>query len=377
VGNLRDRLKRIQTIQQSQPAKQASVSASLEGNTEAGRDISAFLTCGWSSAGFLTLKREMDCGPFALPHNMPVSACMVMPGINSETAYESLLFFDLETTGLSTGAGTIAFLAAFGRFVHDGAKYVLSITQYLLLDFPGEYDFINALLGEITDGSVIVSYNGKNFDSPILNARCLMNGIPPREYCHADLLYPARRLWKRLLPDCRQGTVETGILGIDRAGDVPGSMAPEIWFSFLKDNDPQPLLGICEHNRRDIAGLASIFCTMAQIAEDPAATAKRIKFDLAAFLPRARLLFREGKYNEGRELLFTAADYSASAITQSLALRMLAIDSEWRQKDRLLALELARRALQILPPDSPLRKDFEHREQRLRPHAEFVEAQRE
>ena len=369
MGNLRDRLKRIQTIQQAHPAKQSQ--PAKQAPVSAGADISAFLTCGWSSAGFLTLKRETDCGPFTLPHNMPVSACTVMPGINSGTAYESLLFFDLETTGLSTGAGTIAFLAAFGRFIHDGApngvsgKYVLRITQYLLLDFPGEYDFIKALLGEITDSSVIVSYNGKNFDSPILNARCLMNGIPPHEYCHADLLYPARRLWKRLLPDCRQGTVETGILGIDREGDVPGSMAPEIWFSFLKNKDPQPLMGICEHNRRDIAGLASIFCAMAQIAEDPAAAAQKIKFDLAAFLPRARLLFKEGKYNEGRDLLFTAAYYSASAIARALALRMLAIDSEWRQKDKALALDLASRALQILPPDSPLRKDFEHREERL------------
>ena len=359
-GNLRDRLKRIQTIKQSQ-----SSAAPVEKNADAGRDISAFSKRGWSSAGFLTLKREMDSGVFTLPQKMPEAARILMPGITGRTAYEALLFFDLETTGLSTGAGTIAFLAAFGRFVHDGEKYTLAVTQYLLLDFPGEYDFIKALLGEIADGSVIVSFNGRNFDSQILRTRCLMNGIAQGEYCHADLLYPARRLWKRLLPDCRQGTIETNILGIGREGDVPGSMAPEIWFSFLKNNDAVPLLGICEHNRRDIAGLASLFRAMARIAEDPAAEAKKLQFDLTAFLRHARLLFREGKYGEGRELLCTAAGCSASAIVRAMALRMLAIDSEWRQKDKKLALDLTKSALQILPSDSSLREDFEHRRERL------------
>jgi uncharacterized protein YprB with RNaseH-like and TPR domain len=364
-GNLRDRLKRIQTLKQAQPAiiiEKTTVSSPALG-TRPG--IEAFIERGWSSTGTFTLKREVKGGAIDLPRKIPEAAYFVMPGINSRTTYENLLFFDLETTGLSTGAGTVAFLAAFGRLTIDAGKYSLNITQHLLLDFPGEYDFIRALLAEFNNNSVMVSYNGKNFDSPILAARCLMNGITPPEYCHADLLYPARRFWKQLLPDCRQATIETGVLGIDRQGDIPGSMAPEIWFNFLNNNETEPLLGICEHNRCDIAGLASIFSLMARIAEDPLTASKKHKFDLGVFSRQARFLFREKKYDEGRDLLFKAAELSVSERTRAMALRMLAIDSEWRQKNKALALELTQRALKILPPESPLYKNFKHREKRL------------
>jgi len=362
-GNLRDRLKRIQTLKQAQPAIEKTVAS----GAGAGPGIEAFIEQGWSSASPLTLKRTVKTGAIELPEKMPEAAYFVMPGVNSRTAYEDLLFFDLETTGLSTGAGTVAFLAAFGRLTknHNAGKYSLNITQHLLLDFPGEYDFIRALLAEFTGNSVVVSYNGRNFDSPILAARCLMNGIKPPEYCHADLLYPARRFWKQLLPDCRQATIETCVLGIDREGDIPGAMAPEIWFAFLNNNEAEPLLGICEHNRRDIAGLASIFGLMARIAEDPLIESKKHKFDLGVFSRHARLLFREGKYEEGRDWLNKAAELSASESAQGLALRMLAIDSEWRQKDKALALEFTQRALRILSPESPLYKSFQHREKRL------------
>jgi len=212
AGNLRDRLKRIQQVKHAEKVTRNP-------------DLSPFTAQGWLPAGHLTLRREITDARIALPKTMPVAAGLVMPGISVDTAYTDLLFFDLETTGLSTGAGTIAFLAAFGRLDSAGN---LRITQYLLLDYPGENDFIEVLLGEFNTGgkgaATIVSYNGKCFDSQILTTRCLMNGIVPPEYRHADLLHPSRRLWKRLLPDCSQSTIETGILGIDRTGDIPGAL---------------------------------------------------------------------------------------------------------------------------------------------------------
>ncbi|MCL2763391.1 MAG: ribonuclease H-like domain-containing protein, partial [Treponema sp.] len=256
AGNLRDRLKRIQVMEKGRGAP-ATRKPPLS------PPVSSALP-GWESAGYLTLRREITGSErFVLPKPIPENAGMVMPGLGSAATYEDLLFFDLETSGLSGGAGTVAFLAAFGRLCTGGkaktktASYQLHITQYLLLDYPGEPDFIEALVREIKRGgnTIIVSYNGKSFDSQILKTRCLMNGISPPQYFHADLLHPSRRFWKRLLPDCSQGTIETNILGLDRTGDIPGAMAPEIWFSFLRDGAAEPLLGICEHNRKDIAGL--------------------------------------------------------------------------------------------------------------------------
>jgi uncharacterized protein YprB with RNaseH-like and TPR domain len=369
----------------------------------------------------LTLRREVSGSEvIALPRLMPEAAGIVMPGITGGTAYEDLLFFDLETSGLSGGAGTVAFLAAFGRLVPQNSVKEktlcqLHITQYLLLDYPGESDFVEAMAAEINNGggNTIVSYNGKTFDSQILKTRCLMNGIIPPEYRHADLLHPARRLWKHLLPDCSQGTIEARILGIDRTGDIPGAMAPDIWFSFLKNGERGPLLGICEHNRRDIAGLASIFSAMAAIADNPFNSSKKIKYDFEAFalywhdvtrkyvthnsekslrlyedggrllrkaaemgcsraaLQYAFALLKTGKHHEGRQWLLKTASGEPQGggqieVPRISALRALAIDSEHRLKNAAEALSFAEQALKLLVNDSSFRGDFEHRIQRLR-----------
>jgi len=400
-GNLRDRLKRIQRLEKGKTAVRGASNAG-------GGDISLFTEQGWVSAGYLTLRYEMTSGEeLVLPAVMPEAAAIVMPGITGATAYEDLLFFDLETSGLSGGAGTLAFLAAFGRLIPAGsaksktARYKIHITQYLLLDYPGESNFVETLLGEFNGNSTIVSYNGKSFDSQILKTRCLMNGMIPPEYRHADLLYPARRLWKTILPDCSQGTIETAILGIDRTGDIPGAMAPEIWFSFLRNggaDETAALLKIAEHNRRDITGLASILRAMTRVAADPLAAIKTINFDLESLAlrwhalnnksgrrllryaaeaghPRAGLsyafaLLKAGNYDEGREWLLKTASAGQppprTVALSALALRALAIDSEHRLKNTAEALSFTERGLKLLTPDSPRREEFERRLQRLK-----------
>jgi uncharacterized protein YprB with RNaseH-like and TPR domain len=404
AGNLRDRLKRIQQVKQTEHTVRTAEDVIRNA------DISPFAAQGWVPAGHLTLRREVTAGtPIALPPAMPAAAGLVMPGIRAGTDYRDLLFFDLETTGLSTGAGTVAFLAAFGRLDRAGK---LRITQYLLLDYPGESDFIEALLGEFGDGLTMVSYNGKCFDSQILKTRCLMNGIVPPEYRHADLLHPARRLWKRLLPDCSQATIETGILGIDRTGDIPGALAPDIWFAFLRHGETEPLFGICEHNRRDIAGLATIFSALVHIADNPFEAAKSINFDLEALAlrwyessrheidtslretgqrllrfaaekgptesgptesghPRAAFVYalsllKAGSHDDGRTWLLKTASAACPPSLQASALRALAIDSERRLKNAEEALSFTEQALELLAPDSPRREEFERRLQRLR-----------
>jgi uncharacterized protein YprB with RNaseH-like and TPR domain len=292
-----------------------------------------------------------------------------------------LRFFDLETTGLSGGAGTAAFLAAFGGFVRDkkpgGPR--LRVRQYLLLDYPGEGEFIEAVLAELQTPApsgrppLLVTYNGKTFDSQILKTRCLMNGIRPPEYYHADLLHPCRRLWKRVLPNCSQGEIETAVLGLDRAGDLPGALAPEIWFSFLKTGETGDLLKICDHNLRDIRGLAAIFAALARVAENPKAAPENYRVDLESLAlrwfyargpappaenaqaeelmalaaeqdcPRAAYvwageLFRRGRAEEGRALLRSLAESAHSGETKTAAYRALAVDAEWRLRNPALAL---------------------------------------
>jgi uncharacterized protein YprB with RNaseH-like and TPR domain len=434
--NLRDRLRRIRELN----GKGAAIGDAVDDAARKGETAGSAVFEGWVSAGFQTLKRvsltETPSGfsgglHFALPALAPDFGRGALP------APEELLFFDLETTGLSGGAGTTAFLAAFGRLERAAGDYALRVTQYLLLDYPGESDFLTALSSEFDGGRFMaVSYNGKSFDSQILKTRCLMNGMRPPEYRHADLLHPARRLWKRILPDCSQGTIETGVLGIDRSGDTPGALAPEIWFAFLKNGtiagtaangaaadgaaadgtaaDIAPLLGVCDHNRRDITGLAAILAALNHIAADPVGALRKYRYDIeelalrwrragrgvmrhdfppdaeralraagdellritaeqgcpGAALVYARDLLRRGNYGEARGRLSDIAAGNFPLHIRAAALRALAIDSEWRLGDAARALELANQGLELPGDAAPGRSDFLRRAERLKKKAD-------
>jgi hypothetical protein len=287
------------------------------------------------------------------------------------------------------------------------------VDQYLLLDYPGEDDFLAALLREFEAGSrppLVVTYNGKSFDSPLLRTRCIMKGRRPPAYAPADLLHPARRLWKGVLPSCSQGEIETAVLGLDRTGDVSGALAPDIWFSFLKDANPEPLLGICGHNLRDILGLASLFSALERIAREPLAARDRFRCDGEALAlywrlsllkgvgrdfgpaaggagrellavaaaegrPRAALvrgldLLHRGRAAEGRGQLLAVARGEtapgAEAPIRAAAYRALAVDAEWRRQDFGEALALVEEALLLEDAGEGQRQDFLRRGERLR-----------
>jgi uncharacterized protein YprB with RNaseH-like and TPR domain len=365
----------------------------------------------WTEAGYQTLWRHVILDlPLAPDFPLPPALPILVPDLLSPAlpGPEDLLFFDLETTGLSGGAGTVAFLAAFGRFVRSGPPPLrLRLDQYLLLDYGGEDDFLGALLREFEPNPgppLVVTYNGKSFDLPLLRSRCVMTGRRPPACCPVDLLHPARRLWKRVLPSCSQGEIETAVLGLSRAGDVSGALAPDIWFSFLKTGDPLPLRGICGHNQRDILGLASLFSALIRIAQDPLAARDRFRCDgealalrwrealvrnpgrdfgpagtdrelLAAAaaegLPRAALilgldLLGRGRAVEGRQQLLAVARGEAADVYRAAAFRAAAVDAEWRRKAPGEALALVEEALLLEDVGEGQRRDFLRRRERLR-----------
>jgi len=344
---------------------------------------------GWRPAGFKVLKREQVCAlAFPFEPGFPKSLAILVPDLirfGRIPLPEDLLFFDLETTGLSGGAGTIAFLAALGRFtVEKSGKAVLTVTQYLLLDYPGENEFIESVAAEFCPSGgglpLVVSYNGKCFDSQILKNRCLLNRIRPPEYYQADLLHPSRRLWKNILSDCSQATIEVQILGIDRTGDVSGAMAPEIWFSFLREGDNaasrRELLAICDHNKRDVAGLAALFLALAQIASDPFKSRDTFRFDDKAMaLSWWKALKKHPFYFEDNEsyteTAFSLLDAAAKNVSPQAAI-VLAKDAEWRLRDFKLALHYTNLALTAAEIPSGFRDEIEKRLERLEKKYESI-----
>jgi len=375
VANLKERLKVIQEQKKNEVKNENRQDApQIHKNISSGySDENLTLKeKGWIACGYKTVKREIFTdSPFNTDAALPPALPIIIRDLsgNSMPEYEDFLFFDLETTGLSGGAGTLAFLAAFGCVEKQGSVDKLKVTQYLLLDYPGENDFLDIVLSEFSKNKVIVTYNGKCFDSQILKNRCLMNRIKPPEYFHADLLHPARRLWKNIIQDCSQSSIETKILGLDRTGDIPGALAPEIWFEFLKTDRTDRLMGICDHNTADIKGLASILSAMIMIAEDPF-NAKH-DYDIGRLALNWRYFCRHNDSDDlqktGEKLLrFTAQKNIKCLPNIKYAIyRALAIDCERKEKNYELALEYVKEGLLINEINENLRNEFERRKERL------------
>ncbi|MCD6396497.1 MAG: ribonuclease H-like domain-containing protein [Spirochaetaceae bacterium] len=178
---------------------------------------------------------------------------------------EQLLFYDLETTGLSGGAGTLAFLAGFGWVENNR----LIVNQYFLSDFPGEVDLLVILKELLAENKILVSYNGKSFDHPLLKTRFLLKGMQMPVLSEIDLLHISRRLWKNRLPSCRLGVIENNILDIHRVGDIPGIDIPDVYFNFLKNSQTDKLQDVFKHHLQDIKSLAFLFSHIERLWNKP------------------------------------------------------------------------------------------------------------
>ena len=189
-------------------------------------------------------------------------------------ALSRTVFIDLETTGLSGGAGTLAFLVGLG-FFDLGA---FQVRQFLLTSHAGERALLAAVAECFEDADLIVTYNGKTFDVPVMETRWVFHRMEPAlvGIPHFDMLHPARRLWK-LRPvesaagddgGCRLSTLERALFGFRRVGDVPGGEIPGRFFQFLRSGDPRPLEPVLEHNRLDLVSLAAVTARAIRLVEE-------------------------------------------------------------------------------------------------------------
>ena len=174
------------------------------------------------------------------------------------TRLGSLAFVDLETTGLAGGTGTLGFLVGVGTFQPDGFR----LRQYFLRDPNEEAAMLRSLKLELEQMEGMVSFNGRVFDVPLLEARstiALRERWRLNEWPHFDLLYPSRRLWHRSLTDCRLGTLEQHILQITRAEeDVPGELIPGMYLDYLRTGDASDMRRVIYHNSVDILSLVGL-----------------------------------------------------------------------------------------------------------------------
>jgi uncharacterized protein len=172
------------------------------------------------------------------------------------------LYLDTETTGLSGGAGTIAFLVGLAWWDLGDPGDPALVLEQILVRAPGEEGPMLARVRErIGAAGLLVTFNGKSFDLPLLRTRFLMaRSEPPAEPPHLDLLHLARRVHKHRVPreGCRLVALERDVLGFERSGDVESRNVSECYWHFLRTGDPQGLLAVVEHNAWDVVAMAAL-----------------------------------------------------------------------------------------------------------------------
>jgi uncharacterized protein YprB with RNaseH-like and TPR domain len=212
-------------------------------------------------------------------------------------------FLDTETTGLAGGAGTYAFLIGVGSIDEEGFR----VRQFFMRDFGDEPSLLAGLSDYLARFDVLVTYNGKTYDVPLLETRYRMaRARPPfARLAHLDLLHGARRLWKLRLDSCRLVDLENRILGLEREGDLPGEMIPYYYFQYLRIHQAFQLVPIFHHNVMDIVSLACLTAVVPFAFRSPQNSTLRHGADLVGL---ARWLAQADRYDEAVQLFRRAVD---------------------------------------------------------------------
>ena len=235
----------------------------------------------------------------------------------------SILFLDVETTGLAGGAGTYAFLIGCGWF--EDATF--RVRQLFLSSYAAERLMLDAVAEIARGAGVLATYNGKSFDVPLIETRFVLHRLEPpfAATAHLDMLHPARRLWSQDgdAPGntCRLGMLEERLLGHLREDDVSGFEIPSRYFHYVRSGDARPLCAVFEHNRLDILALAMIAARAAQLLEDGPVAAKSAREAVGL----GRIYERGGLISNARACYARAAEMPADTLTHAEALRCGAV----------------------------------------------------
>lgn len=306
--------------------------------------------------------RDYRCGEVKLFHIFQSSAKTISSLARDDRLKKidisKTVFLDTETTGLAGGAGTYVFLVGVGYF--EGDQFC--VRQYFMRDYNEERALLSALNDLLSNFKAVVTYNGKTFDLPLMESRYIMSGMKMslKNPYHFDLLYPARRLWKRRLENCSLSTVERDILGVIRDDDVPGYLIPEIYFSYLRTKDARALKQVFEHNLQDILSMVALVSRMCFLVEDPL---NNTEYGMDIF-SIGKMFDEEKKYGQ-------STHYYAEALKHNLAeeeiLEILRLSSfaykrqgKWEEAEKIWREIIEKSREYIYYPFEELAKYYEH-----------------
>jgi uncharacterized protein len=332
---------------------------------------------------------------------------LLAPGAEGEVSDpRQWLFLDTETTGLMGGTGTYPFLVGVAWWDAGG----LEVEQFFMREHSEEHALLVTLTERMAERRVLVTFNGKSFDWPLLETRFRMTRkiAPPIPRAHLDFLHPARNLWRIRLGSVRLAELEKHVLGWNRGADLISAMIPQYYFDYLRGGSPEPLVQIFLHNQMDLRGLAGLASRILSVLAEPDAngpdglelfgvsricerrgeTARARKHyaasieaelppetDRAARKSLARLAKRERDYPLALKLWNSILGYSREGLE---AYEQLAIYYEHELGEAVRAAVLVRAALNELPKGSRagLLSSAQHRQFRMRFERRLIRLER-
>jgi len=264
---------------------------------------------------------------------------LLIPEVPDEIADpDQWLFLDTETTGLAGGSGTYAFLVGIAWWEGGG----LEIEQFFMREYSEERSLLFALRERIREHPVLVTFNGKSFDWPLLETRYRMSRkiSVPTPRAHLDFLHPARNLWRLRLGSVRLSELERHVLGWDRGADVLSDLIPRIYFDFVRGGPPETLVPVFHHNQMDLRGLATLSGRILSLLSD----AENLGQDGLELFGVSRICEKRGENTRARKLYEKSIASVLPTETDRAARRSLARLAK-REGDFSLACELWKDAL--------------------------------
>jgi len=258
--------------------------------------------------------------------------------LNEITDTDRWLFLDTETTGLAGGSGTYAFLVGLAWWEGGG----LEIEQFFMREYSEERSLLFALRERMAERPVLVTFNGKSFDWPLLETRYRMSRkiSVPTPRAHLDFLHPARNLWRLRLGSVRLSELERHVLGWDRGADLLSGLIPQIYFDYLRGGPPERLVSVLNHNQMDLRGLAALSSRILSLLSD----AENLGQDGLELFGVSRICEKRGEDTRARNLYERSIASFLPTETDRVARRSLARIAK-RQGDFNLACELWKDAL--------------------------------
>jgi uncharacterized protein YprB with RNaseH-like and TPR domain len=252
--------------------------------------------------------------------------------VNAALDPERWLFLDTETTGLAGGTGTYAFMVGIAWWDSGG----LQVEQFFMRDLDEEHSLLLELSERMKNRPVLVTFNGKSFDWPLLETRYRMTRSVPAfsPRLHLDLLHPARQLWRLRLGSVRLKDLERHVLGGEgrsldwsRDDDIDSSLIPQMYFDYLRGGPAEPLVGIFRHNQMDLRGLAALAGKILALLDSGngiASSANAETRDPIEVFGLSRMMRNRGHSGRARELYETALRFGLPRPVERLAQRELA-----------------------------------------------------